>query len=107
MTGLAQGSLPHCAHPPSIQAVVSRMDPVPASSASSVACSKPFLRATLPTAATIIFCAPVNGAAVDDGRVLPQALPEGVSNWTHAEHDVQVLADLVGTVSRGDEGCRA
>lgn len=37
---------------------------------------------------------PVDGAAVDNGRVLPQALPERIANGRRAPHHVQVRAAL-------------
>lgn len=51
---------------------------------------------------------PVDGAAVDQARVLPQSVPERVAHRAHAEHDVQLLLTLGGEerpqLGRGFEG---
>ena len=35
---------------------------------------------------------PINGTAVDERRKLPQPVPEGVTDGTHRQHDVQLIA---------------
>ena len=41
---------------------------------------------------------PVNGAAVDKGWILAQALPKGTSNGAEAEHHMQVRTAGLGEV---------
>jgi len=38
---------------------------------------------------------PVDGTAVDEGRELPQSVPEGVSDGGECDDDVKVLLDAV------------
>lgn len=39
---------------------------------------------------------PVNGAAVDQGWVLAQAVAEGIANGAEAQHNMQPLLALLG-----------
>ena len=38
---------------------------------------------------------PVNGTAVDEGRILADVVTERVSNWTESDDDVQVLTTAI------------
>lgn len=50
---------------------------------------------------TRVYCAigkrnylePINGAAVDQGGEFPQAGTECVTNWTHCENNVKLIAN--------------
>ena len=46
-----------------------------------------------------LYLEPVNGAAVDKGRVLAQAVPEGIADGAETQHHMQALLALLHKVT--------
>lgn len=55
-----------------------------------------------------LYLEPINGTAVDEGRELPQTIPEGISDGREGDDDVEVLPttiDKEGKERQGTEVC--
>lgn len=47
---------------------------------------------------------PIDSTTVDQGRELPQSVPEGISNWTEGNNNVEVLTATVHKEGKQGQG---